>query len=172
MTNTRYRFIKLAGAATLAGIVGSFLLPVSAQAGEAPFKGRYVNLKPTELHCTKLTDVEGHVICTYEIPGVTIRDDGEMGKRLVKGTLDYIKGEGKAQGYSVTTYADGSMTTTWWEGVSKTGDDKVRSIKGTAKCVAGTGRFAGIKCEVDWVSTTQKAGFQIGEFEGTMTLPD
>ena len=151
---------------------GTIFFTLSTQAGEQPQKGRYVNLKPSEINCTKLSDMERHVICTYEIPGVGINADGSLAARVTKGTLDYIKGEGTAEGYTITTQQDGSTHTSKWSGVSKTNDQKVRVIQGPYECVAGTGRFAGIKCKGKYVPTVQEGGFMIGEFEGTMTLPD
>ena len=153
-------------------ITGLFIFTFTAQAGDQPQKGRYVNLKPTELHCTKLDDVEGHSICTYEIPGVGVLEDGTLTSRVTKGTLDYVNGEGLAEGYTITTYPDGSTHTGKWSGVSKIDDQGVRQIEGPYECVAGTGRFAEIKCNGTYVSTVQKAGYMTGEYEGTMTLPD
>ncbi len=42
------------------------------------------------------------------------------------GTLDYINGEGTAEGYTTTTYPDGSTHTGKWSGISKVNDQKVR----------------------------------------------
>ena len=163
--------MKFAGLTASTGIAGILALSVSAQAGEMVEKGRYVNLK-AETNCAKIPDVEGHIICSYEIPAVFIPDEGEIGSRVVKGTLDYVKGVGKNQGYTVTTYADGSTRAVWWEGDSKFDDQKVRYAEGTYTCVAGSGRFAGIKCEGKWKTTFQKGGFGLGEYEGKATLPD
>jgi hypothetical protein len=153
-------------------IVGAFMITFSAHAGEQPQKARYVNLKPSELHCTKLGDVEGHVICSYQVPGVAVFPDGTLAARVTTGTLDYINGEGTAEGYTITTHPDGSTHTGKWSGISKVNDQKVRIIEGPYECVAGSGRFAGIKCEGKYLSTVQEGGFMIGEFEGKMTLPD
>ena len=152
-------------------IFGGILLTTVAQAGEMPMKGKYVNLKP-ESNCTKIQDVEGHVICTFELPGVGIRDDGEYYTRSVKGTIDYIKGVGNNQGYTISTFADGSTITVQWEGNSKFNDQKIRVSEGSYNCLTGTGRFTSIKCNGTWSSTAQKGGFTLGGYEGTMTLPD
>ena len=160
--------IRLGGFAIASAVIFTF----SAQAGEQSQKGRYANLKPSELQCTKLGDVEGHAICSYEIPGVTVFADGTLASRVNRGTLDYINGEGTAEGYTITTHPDGSSHTTKWSGISKINDQKVRVIEGPYECVAGSGRFKGIKCKGKWVTTLQKAGFMTGEFEGKMTLPD
>jgi hypothetical protein len=151
---------------------GAFIVTLSAQAGDQPQQGRYVNLKPTELNCTKLDDGEGHIICSFEIPGVTVLADGTLVSRLAHGTLNYINWEGTAEGYVIETYADGSTHTSKWSGTSKITDEKVRVIEGPYECVAGSGRFAGIECKGTWAQTAQKAGFHTGEYEGTMTLPD
>lgn len=171
MPNIETKWMKLAGLAAATGIAAMLALPVAAQAGETPEKGRYVNLK-ADTDCAKVADVEGHVICSYEIPAVQISDQGEAGSRVVLGTLDYVNGVGKNQGYTVTTYADGSTRAVWWEGDSKFNDQKVRYAEGTYACVGGSGRLAGIKCEGKWKTTFEKGGFGSGTYEGTMTLPD
>ena len=153
-------------------IAGTVFVALSAQAAEQHHKGRFVNLQPNELHCKKPSDVDGHVICTFEIPGVTINPDGSFGARVSLGTLDYVHGEGTAEGYSTTTQADGSTITTKWSGVSKVDDREVRNLRGSYHCVAGTGRFAGITCEGTYVSTYEAGGFVTGAYEGTMTLPE
>lgn len=134
-------------------------------------KGQYVNLK-AESNCTNVTDVEGHVICTFEAPSVGVRDDGEYYSRSVKGTIDYIKGVGNNQGYSINTYADGSTIAVQWKGNSKFNDQKVRVSEGSYSCITGTGQFSNIKCNGTWSSAAQKGGFTLGSYEGTMTLPD
>lgn len=153
-------------------IVGAFIFTFSVQAGDQPQKARFVNLQPTELRCTKIDDVEGHDICSFEAPGVTILADGTLAARVTKGTLDYINGEGPVQGYTIETYADGSTLASKWSGISKVNDQNVRKIEGLYECASGTGRFSDIKCEGTYVSTVQKGGFHAGEYEGTMTLPN
>ena len=50
-------------------------------------KGEYVNLT-ADAKCSEVGDVEGHVLCTFEIPSVGIVDGGEHYFRIVKGTGD------------------------------------------------------------------------------------
>lgn len=152
-------------------IFGGISLTTVSQAGEMPMKGSYVNLK-AETNCTKVGDVEGHVICTFELPSVGIRDDGEYYSRSIKGTGDYVKGVGTNQGYTISTFADGSIITVEWKGSSKFNDQKVRMSEGSYSCITGTGRFSNIKCNGTWNSSAQKGGFTLGGYEGTMTLPD
>lgn len=76
-----------------------------ARAGEMPMKGQYVNLKPDST-CTKVQDVEGHVICTFELPwGWYSRRWGIL-LSYCQGNWDYVKGEGTAQGYTISTFAE------------------------------------------------------------------
>ena len=152
-------------------IVSGISLTTVSQAGEKSMKGRYVNLKP-ESNCTKVEDVEGHVICTFELPSVGVLEDGEYYARSVKGTVDYVKGVGKNQGYTISTFADGSTMTVEWEGSSKFNDNQVRISEGTYSCIAGTGRFSNVIFNGTWSSSAQKGGFTLGSYEGTMTLPD
>ena len=164
--------IKLASGAAVAVVLGAVFLSSPAQAGEQPLKGRYINLSG-ENSCTRIGDKEeGHIVCTYELPGTGIRDDGEIYARVIKGTLDWTKGSGSVSGYMVSTYADGSMLVSTFEGVSKVDADKVQVSEGTQTCTSGTGRFQGAKCEGTWKGRRTKAGYTLGEFEGTLTLPD
>ena len=142
-----------------------------AEAGETAMKGRYVNLK-AETDCTDVGDVDGHAICSFVLPSAGILDDGEAYSRVVRGSLDYIKGVGTNQGHTINTYADGSVTTVEWEGTSDFDENKARVMSGTYRCTGGTDRFQGVECEGNWTSTVKKGGFSVGEYEGTMTLPD
>ena len=151
--------------------LGVFGLAMTAEAGETAMKGRYVNLK-AQTDCTEVKDVDGHFVCSFEIPSVGIRDDGETYSRIVKGTGDYVKGAGKNQGYTISTFADGSVMAVQWEGVSKFNEDKTRVVSGTYQCTGGAGRFEGIECDGTWTSAVQKGGFTLGEYDGRMTLPD
>ena len=165
------KFTRPLFAAVVIAIAGGLSLATVSQAGEKPMKGRFINLK-SESNCTKVEDVEGHVICTFELPSVGILGDGEYYSRIVKGTIDYVKGVGKNQGYTISTFADGSTWTDEWEGSSKLNDQKVMILEGTYSCTTGTGRYSNIKCKGTWRSSVQKGGFSLGEYEGTMTLPD
>ncbi len=171
MANIGTKWMKSAGFTASTGFAAMLALSVAAQAGEQPDKGRYVNLK-ADAECSKIPDVEGHVICSFEMPGVSIVGNGEMDARVARGTLDYINGVGTAQGYTVTTSADGSTLTVQWEGTSKFDDQKVRHVEGTYTCVAGSGRFSGATCKGTWKQADQKGGFALGEWDGTITLPD
>lgn len=163
--------IKLVSRAAVTVVVGAVFLSSPAQAGEQPLKGRYINVSG-ETNCTKIDDEEGHIICTYELPSAAIRDDGEMYARVIKGTLDLTNGVGSVEGYTVSTYADGSMLVSTYEGVSKVDADKNVVNEGTLTCVSGTGRFEGAKCKGTWKGRHTKAGYTLGEYEGTLTLPD
>jgi len=170
-----YRFashiVGLVGVTALVSILGISSLVASAQAGEQTMSGRYVNLK-ADSECSKLDDVEGHFICTFEAPSVGISDDGEIRSRVVRGTLNLINGTGPAHGYTISTYQDGSMITSEWEGTGKVNDQMVRELAGTYKCVAGSGRYKGVECEGTWTSSVQEGGFTLGSYKGTMMLPD
>lgn len=142
-----------------------------AEAAEMEMKGRYVNLK-AETDCTEVGDVDAHVICSFVVPSAGILEDGEVYSRVVRGTFDIIKGVGTNQGHTINTYGDGSVTTVEWEGKSEFDANKTRVMSGTYRCTGGTGRYQGVQCEGTWTSTVKKGGFSVGEYEGTMTLPD
>lgn len=163
--------LRRRGIAAAIGTAGVLLLVCAAHAGEKEESGRYVNLAPTT-SCTKVGDVEGHVVCSFESQGVLIADSGEIGKRVIRGVIDYTKGLGTNQGHSVTTFGDGSSRTTAWQGMSKLDAQKNRYSEGTYTCIGGSGRFVGIECNGRWRSEYQKAKFSIGTYEGSVKLPD
>jgi hypothetical protein len=151
-------------------VVSAMAFSGGALAGEMQESGQYVNLTP-EVSCSKVGDVEGHVVCSFESHGVLIAGDGTIGKRVVRGTIDYTNGVGRNQGHTVTTLGDGSTRTSAWEGMAKRDAENNRYSEGTYTCVGGSGRFKGIKCDGTWRSDYQKAKFSIGKYEGVATLP-
>jgi hypothetical protein len=150
------------GALAIAGIV---------QAGEMQESGRYVNLTP-KTSCSKVGDVEGHFVCSFESQSVLFADSGDIAKRVVRGMVDLTNGVGTNHGHSVTTYGDGSTRTVMWQGMAKRDAQNARYSEGTYTCVGGSGRYAGIKCNGNWRSDYQKAKFSIGTYKGSATLPD
>jgi hypothetical protein len=160
----------LFGLVVSASVAGALAIGGVARAGEMQESGQYVNLAP-KVSCSKVGDAEGHVVCSFEAQGVLIDGNGEMGARVVRGTIDYTNGVGTNQGHSVTTFGDGSTRTSAWQGMAKRDAQNNRYSEGTYTCVGGSGRFAGIKCDGTWRSEYQKAKFSIGKYEGVATLP-
>lgn len=155
--------------AATTGIAGALALSAAARAAEMKESGQYVNLTP-KVSCSQVGDVEGHVVCSFESQGVLIADDGEIGKRVTRGTIDYINGVGTNQGHSVTTFGDGSTRTSAWQGTADRDAQNNRYSEGTYTCIGGSGRFEGVKCEGTWRSDYQKAEFSIGKYQGVATL--
>ena len=163
--------LAVAAHAATVGLAGVLLVTGTAYAGEMQESGRYVNLAP-KTSCTKVGDVEGHVVCSFESQGVLFADSGEIGKRVVRGMVDLTKGVGTNHGHSVTTYGDGSSRTVVWQGMAKRDAQNARYSEGTYTCIGGSGRYAGIKCNGTWRSEYQEAKFTIGTYEGSTVLPD
>jgi hypothetical protein len=161
----------LIGLIASTGVAGALAIAGVARAGEMQESGQYVNLTP-KVSCSKVGDVEGHVVCSFESQGVLIAGNGAIGKRVVRGTIDYTNGVGKNQGHSVTMFGDGSTRTSAWQGMAKRDADNNRYSEGTYTCVGGSGRFEGIKCDGKWRTEYQKAKFSIGKYEGVATLPE
>lgn len=148
--------------------VFALVLSTSVQAGEMKESGRYVNLKP-ETSCSKVGDVEGHVVCSFVLDSVSIPDKSEIASRVVRGSIDYTNGIGANHGHTFYTYADGSTRVAAWKGESKKSDQGQYS-EGTYECVGGSGRYAGVQCSGKWKSVPQKGGFTLGEYSGKITL--
>jgi len=122
----------------------------------------------------------GHFIGVFVREGEVVFENGEKAKTNLRGTVDMNMdiGEGSFQGYSFSTFEDGSIAITKLEGVMKLlpgGSLPISEGKGTY--IKGTGRFEGIQ------GTTSFKSRQIkpygGEYKGdaevegvnTYTLP-
>jgi hypothetical protein len=120
----------------------------------------------TTFHVQKVPDVEDHAIFAYEGKGIAFYE--KWGACLVTeiGTLDLIKGEGTAQGYSHYTFPDGPTITMKWEGkIGAAGGE------GTWIHIKGTGKFEGIQGEGTWKSYNLSPERWYADSEINYTLP-
>jgi hypothetical protein len=85
-------------------------------------------------------DTAGHVVSIYSRKGLALLENGEVATYTNWGTLDFIKGNGSVQGYSMLTYPDGSTTVYKIQGTVEAGINKL-----TGEFIKGTGKFEGIK---------------------------
>jgi len=99
----------------------------------------------TKAEFNLVPDVEGHAIGFYERRGVAIFQNGETGAYHTTGTFDYIKGNGKFQGYSTITYKDGSTSTSKYTGDMVRKPDQLPTYSGKGEYTKGTGKYEGIK---------------------------
>ena len=98
---------------------------------------------------------------------------GEIGRASL---FDYINGNGKHQGYSSTTFEDGSTKFSSFEGITKEVEGGKSSLfEGTYTYIRGTGRFEGIEGSGSYTGkriTPLVAGADCySDFAGTRTLP-
>ena len=118
---------------------------IAIQAGAETIKSRQV-LFITKGEVLQVGDVPDHIIGLYDQTGLASFDTGEVASIAQKGTLDYIKGSGTIQGYAITTYEDGSTTTSKWHGTTRPDPGGKGSLfESTWTYTHGTGRFAGIQ---------------------------
>ena len=99
-----------------------------------------------KMHIIEVEDVPGHILLVGETAGVLSCDDGSVATISGKSMLDATKGSGKAQGYWLATFEDGS--TTWAKTqttVTPNPDGKTGRWEGTFEFIKGTGRFEGIQ---------------------------
>ncbi len=128
----------------LAGAVLVLFMGVSL-AGAETIKSRQV-LFITKGEVLQVGDVPDHIIGLYDQTGLASFDTGEVASIAQKGTLDYIKGSGTIQGYAITTYEDGSTTSSKWQGTTRPDPGGKGSLfETTWNYTHGTGRFAGIQ---------------------------
>lgn len=144
-------------------------------AGAETIRGRQVQFI-TKAEVIQVGDVPDHIIGIYDQTGLASFDTGEVASITMKGTLDYIKGSGTIQGYTVTTYEDGSTTSSEWHGTAwPDPGGKGTRFESTWTYIQGTGRFAGI--QGGGTSTARRfvpfgGGAQLySDVIGTYTLP-
>jgi len=99
-----------------------------------------------QVHRIEVGDVPDHILSVGETIAVRSCDDGSVATSGSKFTVELIKGSGKAQGYTLMTFEDGS---TLWEKYQQTvapdPNGKTVTGKGTYEYIKGTGRFEGIQ---------------------------
>ena len=94
---------------SLALIIFTWLLiPVSqADAETRKFK---VNNQITRFEYIPILDTPGHIVGLFERQGDVLFEDGEKAKQILRGTIDFNRGKGTFQSYSLFTFDDGSTT--------------------------------------------------------------
>ena len=118
---------------------------IAVQAGAETLKWRQVMFN-TKVEVLQIGDVPDHIIGLYDQTGLASFDTGEVASVATKGTLDYIKGSGTIQGYTILTFEDGSTMTTKYRGTTRTDPGAKSSLfETTWTCIQGTGRWAGIQ---------------------------
>ena len=126
-------------------IIAAWLLGSVTQAGAETLKWRQVHFY-TKAEVLQIGDVPDHIIGIYDHTGLASFETGEVASFAVKGTLDYIKGSGTIQGYSVLTFEDGSTMTTKYQGTTRPDlSGKGSRWETTWTFIQGTGRWAGIQ---------------------------
>jgi len=106
-------------------------------------------------------DVGGHIVATFSRKGLSFQENGEVATYANWGTLDFIKGNGSFQGYSLVTFQDGSTYTVRWQG---TVEGSLYRLAG--EFIKGTKRFEGIK---GTFSGTGKALTPYSKEKGTLS---
>lgn len=132
----------------------------------------------TKMEWVLVPDVKGHVVGVYHRRGVAIYPN-EVAAFSTRGTFDFIKKNGPLQGYSETTFKDGSTIVVKYKGtMTLATEEKLPSLKGTGKYIKGTGRFEGIKGKLSWAGSyitpytkDKTKGDNYIEVTGTYTLP-
>lgn len=146
-------------------------LPVaSAQAGEVTVNGRNIGSK-AEATWTQIGEEKGHGIGAYESTGVTFHGDGEVSTYVAKGTYDWNKTSGTAQGYLLRTYADGATNTASFQGRSKL-EGKTTVYEGAWTMLSGTGKYESVKGEGTYAGQKYANGMTVVDWEGTLVLKD
>jgi hypothetical protein len=97
------------------------------------------------LQIIEVGDVPGHIILVAEQAGVISRDDGVVATSSVKIMADFTNGNGKAQGYAVSTFEDGSTVWVKFQSTVTANPGGGNRNEGTAEIIKGTGQYEGIQ---------------------------
>jgi hypothetical protein len=133
-------------------IVLSFLfLSMISEPGFAEEKKKWETrdvLYATSLNKTEIPDVEGHVLYLLEAKGISFTKDFGAVPNVLKGTLDFIKGNGPVVLYTYLTFSDGSSVTMRHNGQQRGGGPGATGASGgdgSWTFLNGTGKLEGIK---------------------------
>jgi hypothetical protein len=167
---------------TLGGFIGIFLitaftLMLAAQAGAETVKYNYTT-NHTRVEWVSVPDMKGHIAGIWERRGVAIFEN-EVAALTMRGTFDGKKGKLSIQGYSQTTFKDGSTITQKTQcTLSPPPGEKLRLYEGKGEYIEGTGRFEGIKGTITFTGREitpfthdDIAAYNWIEVNGTYTLP-
>ena len=129
--------------------------------------GRFFN-SPPESDCR---EVGGSSLCSYEIRGFSVAEDGERYRHSIVGIShgDATAPGGKSwsQSFVVWEFDDGSSVLMESEGTTTVDADGQRTVAGEQRCIRGTGRFANVDCSIDWSHSGRNDGSEGGVYEGT-----
>jgi hypothetical protein len=144
---------------------------VAAEKGKVTYRQVF---NVTTIHTLKVPDVEGHAYTLFEAKGIIFSEKWGAAVVTMINSLDLIKGVGTFQGYTHTTYADGSTITAKFEGKSiaaGVGLTGTGSTEATWTYIKGTGKFQGIQGRGTSKSHTVAPGQFYSDAEGEYTLP-
>jgi hypothetical protein len=144
---------------------------VAAEKGKVTYRQVF---NVTTIHTLKVPDVEGHAYTLFEAKGILFSEKWGPGVVSMIASFDLIKGAGTFQGYTHTTFPDGSTITAKFEGKSITTGVGLTGIglsEATWTYVKGTGKFQGIQGRGTSKSNTLAPGQFYADAEGEYTLP-
>ena len=165
---------RLAGFIVLLTFSVAMSVTLNVWAGEIEDHGRYVTEK-VEVKAVKVGDVDGHVVGSFHETGVFFglgSEEKEISTSFSGGTFDLVNQVGSVRGFTVNLFKDGSILISQQEGKAKLDENKKQYAEGTYQCISGTGRWKGIQCEGTWKESREANGMGVGEWSGTLSLPD
>jgi hypothetical protein len=159
--------------ALIAFAMGVVLLgnAVAAERGKVTYRQVYY---VTTIHTLKAPDVEGHAITLFEAKGITFSEKWGSALTSMINSSDLIKGAGTFQGYTHSTFPDGSTITSKFEGKSTATGATLTGMattEATWTYVKGTGKFQGIQGRGTSKSYVLGPGQYYSDAEGEYTLP-
>jgi hypothetical protein len=159
-------------------VVISVWLLMPIQPVNAETRKLKVNNQITQFQYIPILDTPGHIVAIFERQGDVLFEDGEKAKQILRGTIDFNRGKGTFQAYSLFTFEDGATTIAKMEGTFEIPPGgKLPATEGKGKYIKGTGRFQGIEGTLSIKGKQTKPyggeykGDQEIELTATYTLP-
>jgi hypothetical protein len=125
--------------------IGFFITNVNAE--ESKFR---VTNYLVKMEYTPVTDVDKHVVGTYERRGIAVFENGEVAAYHTLGTFDFVDSNGPFHGYTTLTYKDGSTTMLSYDAIMTKESGNMPTLKGKGDYIKGTGKYEGIKGTVSF----------------------
>jgi hypothetical protein len=142
---TRWGFLG-----TLAIVAWIPMFAFTMQVGAETLKWRQVH-RVVKVEAIQVEDVPGHIIGVAENRGLALFENGEVATVVNKDMVDYLKGSGPHQVYSLYAFEDGSTFALKRQGMTKAdATGKTSWIEGKGIFTQGTGRFEGVQGEVTY----------------------
>lgn len=101
----------------------------------------------TEVHTMSVPGQETHEIGVAGFRGLAIFEDGRIANHWYSGTLDFVEGSGRIEGYALWVFEDGARLHSRYSGTAKATAEGGITFEGRHADLTGSGAYAGVRGE-------------------------